>query len=72
MVSGERRTEYMIFNLRGELETLDNNKLKQMASSTSAKRLPDQLRETSPGEEKHRRTVWSRKSYKQSPVSVEN
>ena len=55
----------MVFNLRGELETLDNNKLKQMASSTSAKRLPDQLRETSPGEEKHRRTVWNRKSYKQ-------
>ena len=63
----------MVFNLRGELETLDNNKLKQMTSSISAHRLPDQLRETSPGEEKHRRTVWNRKSYKQikSPVSVE-
>ena len=74
MPSGERRTECMVFNLRGELETLDNNKLKEMTSSISAHRLPDQLRETSPGEQKHRQTVWNRKSYKQIkiPVSVEN
>ena len=69
----QEREEPMVFNLRGELETLDNNKLKEMTSSISAHRLLDQLRETAPGEEKHRRTVWNRKSYKQikCPVSVE-
>ena len=47
----------MFLHLRGELETLDNNKLKQMTSSTSAHRLPDQMRGTALGEETHDRQV---------------
>ena len=67
--SGVTRTEFMVFNLRGELETLDNNKLKQMTSSTSAHRL-HQLRETSPREEKHGQPFEIRKSYKEFRSSV--
>ena len=59
----------MVFNLRGELETLDNNKLKQMTSSTSAHRL-HQLRERSPREEKHGQPFEIRKSYKEFRSSV--
>ena len=70
--SGVRRTEFMVFNLRGELETLDNNKLKQMTSSSSAHRL-HQLRETSLLEEKQGQPFEIRKSCKEfrSPVSEE-
>ena len=70
--SGVRRTEFMVFNLRGELETLDNNKLKQMTSSSSAHRL-HQLRETSLREEKQGQPFEIRKSCKEfrSPVSEE-
>ena len=70
--SGVRRTEFMVFNLRGELETLDNNKLKQMTSSSSAHRL-HQLRETSLREEKQGQPFEIRKSCKEfrSPASEE-
>ena len=66
---GVRRTEFMVFNLRGELETLDNNKLKQMTSSTSAHRL-HQLREILLQEEKHGQPFEIRKSYKEFRSSV--